>query len=103
MKYYCHFTSPIRRYPDLQIHRIIKKIFMETFLIKGSVIITGILPDVTTQTSLLERRADDAESEVEKMKKAEYMEQFVGQTFEGVISGVTSWGCMWNYQIRSKV
>ncbi|MBR1743359.1 MAG: S1 RNA-binding domain-containing protein, partial [Lachnospiraceae bacterium] len=51
-----------------------------------------ILPEVTVQASALERRADDAEREVEKMKKAEYMEQFIGESFEGVISGVTSWG-----------
>jgi len=51
-----------------------------------------ILPEVTAEASRLERRADDAEREVEKMKKAEYMEQFIGETFDGVISGVTSWG-----------
>lgn len=92
MKYYCHFTSPIRRYPDLQIHRIIKENIHGKLSDKRISHYNRILPDVTTQTSLLERRADDAEREVEKMKKAEYMEQFVGQTFEGVISGVTSWG-----------
>jgi len=92
MKYYCHFTSPIRRYPDLQIHRIIKENIHGKLSDKRISHYNRILPDVTTQTSLLERRADDAEREVEKMKKAEYMEQFVGQTFEGVISGVTSLG-----------
>lgn len=92
MKYYCHFTSPIRRYPDLQIHRIIKENIHGKLSDKRISHYNQILPDVTAQASLLERRADDAEREVEKMKKAEYMEQFVGQTFEGVISGVTSWG-----------
>lgn len=51
-----------------------------------------ILPEVAEEASRLERRADDAEREVEKMKKAEYMEQFIGQSFDGVISGVTTWG-----------
>lgn len=92
MKYYCHFTSPIRRYPDLQIHRIIKENIHNKLVEKRVEHYNQILPEVTAQASLLERRADDAEREVEKMKKAEYMEQFVGETFEGVISGVTSWG-----------
>lgn len=92
MKYYCHFTSPIRRYPDLQIHRIIKENIHNKLVEKRLEHYNKILPDVTAQASLLERRADDAEREVEKMKKAEYMEQFVGETFDGVISGVTSWG-----------
>ena len=86
LKYYCHFTSPIRRYPDLQIHRIIKE------NIHGGMKDKRILPEVAEQTSALERRADDAEREVEKMKKAEYMEQFVGKDFEGTISGLTTWG-----------
>ena len=51
-----------------------------------------LLPQVAVQTSALERRADEAERETEKMKKCEYMSRFVGQTFEGVISGVTNWG-----------
>lgn len=92
MKYYTHFTSPIRRYPDLQIHRIIKENLHGKLVEKRIAHYDHILPEVTVQASTLERRADDAEREVEKMKKAEYMEQFVGETFEGVISGVTSWG-----------
>lgn len=92
MKYYCHFTSPIRRYPDLQIHRIIKENLQGQLSEKRVAHYQKILPDVTVQSSLLERRADDAEREVEKMKKAEYMEQFVGDSFDGVISGVTTWG-----------
>lgn len=92
MKYYCHFTSPIRRYPDLQIHRIIKENLHGQLSEKRVGHYQKILPDVTAQSSLLERRADDAEREVEKMKKAEYMEQFVGDSFDGVISGVTTWG-----------
>ncbi|WP_429144999.1 ribonuclease R [Anaerotaenia torta] len=91
-KYYCHFTSPIRRYPDLQIHRIIKE------NIKGSLgearraHYEKILYEVTEHSSKTERRADEAEREVEKMKKVEYMQKHIGETFEGVISGVTSWG-----------
>lgn len=92
MKYYTHFTSPIRRYPDLQIHRIIKENLHGKLVEKRIAHYNRILPEVTVQASTLERRADDAEREVEKMKKAEYMEQFIGETFEGVISGVTSWG-----------
>lgn len=92
MKYYTHFTSPIRRYPDLQIHRIIKENIHGKLGDKRVTHYNKILPEVAAQASTLERRADDAEREVEKMKKAEYMEQFVGETFDGVISGVTNWG-----------
>ncbi len=62
-----------------------------------------LLPQVAVQTSALERRADEAERETEKMKKCEYMSRFVGQTFEGVISGVTNWGFMWSCLIQWKV
>ena len=72
MKYYCHFTSPIRRYPDLQIHRIIKENLHGGMKEKRIEHYQKILPEVTEQTSALERRADDAEREVEKMKKAEF-------------------------------
>lgn len=92
MKYYCHFTSPIRRYPDLQIHRIIKENLHGKLNEKRIGHYNQILPEVTAEASRLERRADDAEREVEKMKKAEYMEQFIGESFDGVISGVTTWG-----------
>lgn len=92
MKYYCHFTSPIRRYPDLQIHRIIKENIHGKMNDRRIEHYNKILPEVTEEASRLERRADDAEREVEKIKKAEYMEQFVGQSFDGVISGVTTWG-----------
>ncbi len=92
MKYYTHFTSPIRRYPDLQIHRIIKENLHGKMGEKRIAHYQKILPEVTAQASSLERRADDAERDVEKMKKAEYMEQFIGESFDGIISGVTSWG-----------
>lgn len=91
-KYYCHFTSPIRRYPDLQIHRIIKENLHNGLNEKRIRHYDKILPDIAMKASNLERRADEAEREVEKLKKAEYMKQFVGQEFEGVISGITTWG-----------
>lgn len=91
-KYYCHFTSPIRRYPDLQIHRIIKESLKAGLSEKRTKHYEKILPDISIQSSHLERRADEAEREVEKMKKAEYMKQFIGETFEGIISSITTWG-----------
>ncbi len=91
-KYYCHFTSPIRRYPDLQIHRIIKESLRSGLSEKRTKHYEQILPEIASHSSAMERRADEAEREVEKLKKAEYMKQFIGQTFEGVISGITSWG-----------
>lgn len=91
-KYYCHFTSPIRRYPDLQIHRIIKENLRGGLREKRIIHYDRILNEVAKQSSLTERRADESEREVEKLKKVEYMSQFIGQTFEGVISGVTAWG-----------
>lgn len=92
MKYYCHFTSPIRRYPDLQIHRIIKENMHGKLADKRIEHYKKILPEVSEASSSLERRADESEREVEKMKKAEYMEQFIGYSFNGIISGVTTWG-----------
>lgn len=91
-KYYCHFTSPIRRYPDLQIHRIIKENLRGGLTEKRRIHYDKILPEAAIKSSTLERRADEVEREVEKMKKAEYMQQFIGQQFEGVISGITAWG-----------
>ncbi|BBF41958.1 3'-5' exoribonuclease RNase R [Lachnospiraceae bacterium KM106-2] len=91
-KYYCHFTSPIRRYPDLQIHRIIKENLRKGLSEKRFKHYEAILPDVAKQTSTTERRADDAERDVEKLKKVQYMKQFIGHEFEGVISGITTWG-----------
>lgn len=91
-KYYCHFTSPIRRYPDLQIHRIIKENLHGGLSEKRYQHYENILPGVAKNTSDLERRADDAEREVDKYKKAEFMLSHVGETYEGIVSGVTSWG-----------
>ena len=91
-RYYTHFTSPIRRYPDLQIHRIIKESLHGGLTGKRISHYEKILPQVAVQTSALERRADEAERETDKLKKVQYMEQFIGQEFDGVISSVTSWG-----------
>lgn len=91
-KYYSHFTSPIRRYPDLQIHRIIKESLHGELNDKRISHYEKLLPEVATKTSALERRADEAERETDKMKKVQYMEQFMGEEFDGVISGVTGWG-----------
>lgn len=92
LKYYCHFTSPIRRYPDLQIHRIIKDYLRGNLNEDKMAHYAKILPDVCTQSSTRERVADDVEREVDKLKKAEYMLNHIGEEYEGVISGVTNWG-----------
>lgn len=91
-RYYTHFTSPIRRYPDLQIHRIIKESLKGGLGNKRAGHYEAILPGVAMQTSALERRAEEAERETDKLKKCEYMTRFIGQEFDGVISGVTNWG-----------
>ena len=91
-KYYCHFTSPIRRYPDLQIHRIIKEQLRGRLKEERIAHYSEILPGIAKSSSDTERRADEAERETDKLKKAEYMEQFVGECFDGVVSGVTAWG-----------
>ena len=90
--YYCHFTSPIRRYPDLQIHRIIKDQLRGRLNEDKRLHYKSILDDVAKQTSKTERRADEAERETDKLKKVEYMEEKIGECYEGVVSGVTSWG-----------
>lgn len=90
--YYCHFTSPIRRYPDLQIHRIIKEQLRGRLGEERAAHYRGILPEVAKHSSETERRADEAERETDKLKKVEYMENRIGESFDGVISGVTSWG-----------
>lgn len=91
-KYYCHFTSPIRRYPDLQIYRIIKENIRGRLNEDRRNHYEKILFEVANHSSKTERRADEAEREVEKMKKVEYMMDYIGETFEGVISGITTWG-----------
>ncbi|MFG6384644.1 MAG: ribonuclease R [Lachnospiraceae bacterium] len=91
-QYYCHFTSPIRRYPDLQIHRIIKETLRGKMTEKKIAHYEKILPEVASRSSQRERRADEAERETDKLKKVEYMSEHIGETFEGVISSITSWG-----------
>lgn len=91
-KYYTHFTSPIRRYPDLQIHRIIKENIRGRMTEDRIGHYEKILPEVAMQSSVMERRAEEAERETVKLKKVEYMEERIGEEFEGVISGITKWG-----------
>ena len=91
-QYYTHFTSPIRRYPDLQIHRIIKDNLRGRMTESRRDHYAKILTEVTMQASSLERRADEAERETVKLKKVQYMKKFYGEEFEGVISGITKWG-----------
>lgn len=91
-KYYCHFTSPIRRYPDLQIHRIIKYNLQHQLKGKKEALLFEKMPEVSKHSSMRERRAEEAERETIKLKKVEYMEQFIGKIFAGVITGTTSWG-----------
>ncbi len=91
-RYYTHFTSPIRRYPDLQIHRIIKENLRGGLAEGRRAHYEAILPQAAIQSSALERRAEEAERETEKLKKCQYMSRFVGEEFAGVISGITNWG-----------
>lgn len=91
-KYYCHFTSPIRRYPDLQIHRMLKKMLhgqMGESQIKEY---NSKMPDMAKHCSKRERIADEAERDTDQLKKVEFMEDKIGQVFQGIISGVTNWG-----------
>lgn len=89
-EYYTHFTSPIRRYPDLLVHRMIRD--YDDKAIDKADHFANLIPEIATQTSSLERRAIDAERIVEAMKKAEYMEEYVGEEFEGVVASVVKFG-----------
>ncbi len=91
-KYYCHFTSPIRRYPDLQIHRIIKEVINGKYDEKRRSHYSSIIDDVAQQCSELERRAQEAERQSVKLKVSEYMKENIGKIFDGVVSSVTSFG-----------
>ena len=93
-EFYSHFTSPIRRYPDLVIHRVIREVIEN----KGALpenrqeYLASRMADIAQQSSERERVAVEAERDTEKMKKAEYMLDKVGEEFEGIISSVTSFG-----------
>ncbi len=91
-RYYCHFTSPIRRYPDLQIHWIIKENLKGRLNEERIAHYEHILPKVAASSSERERRAEEAERETVKLKKVEYMQAHIGEEFDGVISGITNWG-----------
>ena len=92
-KCYTHFTSPIRRYPDTTVHRL-----LHTYLFNKNLNIETIkywenkLPFIAEQSSIKERNSIECEREVDDMKKAEYMEKHIGERFEGIISGVVSFG-----------
>jgi ribonuclease R len=91
-KYYSHFTSPIRRYPDLIIHRIIKEYINGKISSDRSQKLVSIVEYASKQSSDMERLAQEAEREVDDLKKAEYMSEKIGEEFEGVISSVTGFG-----------
>src|SRR4051812_25708990 len=92
-EYYTHFTSPIRRYPDTIVHRLIR-----TYLIEGKIDSAtqekwnARLPEIAEHSSKMERRAVDAERETDELKKAEYMEDKIGEEYDGIISSVTNFG-----------
>lgn len=90
--YYTHFTSPIRRYPDLQIHRIIKETLRGRMNEERICHYQSILEEVTKHASETECRAEEAERETVKLKKVQYMKDKIGEEYEGVISGITKWG-----------
>lgn len=91
-KYYCHFTSPIRRYPDLMIHRIIKEFLHGKIDEKRSRKLIGTVDYASVQSSEMERVAQEAEREVDDLKKAEFMQDKIGQQYTGIISSVTNFG-----------
>ncbi len=92
VKYYCHFTSPIRRYPDLMIHRIIKESINGKLDVKRIKVLKRRTDRAAEIASATERQAQELEREVEKLKKAEYMTYHVGETYDGIINGVASFG-----------
>jgi len=90
--YYSHFTSPIRRYPDLIIHRIMKEYIKGIFDEKRNEHYSEILPEIAKRCSQREQNAEEAERDCENMKKAEYMKDYIGEVFPGIISNITSFG-----------
>lgn len=92
-EFYTHFTSPIRRYPDLVIHRVIREVLINGSLNEETIErLSEKLPDIARQSSDRERLAVDAERETDDLKKAEFMLDKIGEEFEGIVSGVTSFG-----------
>jgi ribonuclease R len=92
-EFYTHFTSPIRRYPDLIVHRLIRESQKQGGIsAKRREKLASMLPEIAFHASARERAAADAERETVDLKKAEYMAQFIGEEFEGIISSVTSFG-----------
>lgn len=92
LKDYCHFTSPIRRYPDLMVHRITKVAIAKHMNMKELAILTDFAKPSAEQSSDRERLADEVEREVDNLKKAEYMSKRIGEEFEGIVSGMTDNG-----------
>ena len=91
-KYYCHFTSPIRRYPDLQIHRIIKEYINKGISGRREDKLKDIVFKASEQSSEMERKAEVAERDIDKYYKCIYMEDKIGEEFTGIISSVTGYG-----------
>lgn len=93
-KFYCHFTSPIRRYPDLFIHRIISEYLKDNYDVPSDFTNENKIraKDAAEKSSEREKIATQVEREAEKIKKAEYMEKHIGEEFEGLVSGITSFG-----------
>lgn len=93
-EYYSHFTSPIRRYPDLVIHRVMREVIENGGALsqKRHDYLAGRMPDIAQQSSERERVAVEAERDTEQLKKAEYMQDKVGEEFEAMVSSVTSFG-----------
>lgn len=92
LKYYCHFTSPIRRYPDLQIHRIIKDYIDGNINTKTIEKYKSLVKDVAEKSSIREELADSVERDVDDLRKAQYMKKYIGYQFGGIISSITNFG-----------
>ncbi len=92
-EYYTHFTSPIRRFPDTTVHRLLRKYLFNNQINKDSILYEEQkLPYIAEHSSKKERDSIDCEREVDDMKKAEYMMDHIGEKFTGMISGITSFG-----------